>query len=175
MPNGGLTPAEMRDATFFLWKGHCSVHMLFTAKQVAELRAADPDFQVIVHPECTWEVVQEADLSGSTSFIIRTIEDAPEGSKWAVGTEIHLVHRLAERFEGVKTVRLLAGIQCLCTTMYRVDLKHLLWCLDEIDAGRVPNRITVDPETAALARVALQRMLSLTGDGAAKTAPAAAR
>jgi quinolinate synthase len=86
-----------------------------------------------------------------------------------VGTEIHLVHRLAKRFEGVKTIRLLAGIQCLCTTMYRIDLKHLLWCLDELDAGRVPNRITVDPETATLARLALQRMLSLTGDGAAKT------
>ena len=173
--NGGLTPEEMREATFFLWKGHCSVHMLFTAKQVAELRATDSDYRVVVHPECTWEVVQGADLSGSTSFIIRTIEDAPAGSKWAVGTEIHLVHRLAKRFEGVKTVRLLAGIQCLCTTMYRIDLKHLLWCLDELHAGRVPNRITVDPETATLARVALQRMLSLSGDGAAKRATAAVR
>jgi len=168
-PTGGLTPEAMRDATFFLWKGHCSVHMLFTPEQVKAIRATDPEFRVIVHPECTREVVQEADLSGSTSFIIRTIEDAPAGSKWAVGTEIHLVHRLAKRFEGVKTIRLLAGIQCLCTTMYRVDLKHLLWCLDELDAGRVPNRITVDPETATLARLALQRMLSLTGDGAAKT------
>ena len=178
-PDGGLSENEIRQATFLLWKGHCSVHQLFTADQVDEIRAADSEYQVIVHPECPWEVVRKADLAGSTAFIIRTIEEAPAGSKWAVGTEIHLVHRLAKRFEGQKTVRLLAGIQCLCTTMYRIDLRHLLWCLDELagwSAGPrttpLANQISVDPETKTLARVALQRMLALTGDGAAKTATA---
>lgn len=169
-PNGGLSDEQIRSAVFFLWKGHCSVHQLFTARQVDEIRAIDPDYRVIVHPECDWSVVQKADLAGSTEFIIRTIENAPAGSKWAVGTEVHLVHRLAKRFEGVKSVRLLSGIQCLCTTMYRIDMKHLLWTLDELAAGRIVNRIHVDPETKALARIALDRMLSLTGDGAAKTA-----
>lgn len=168
---GGLTDQQIRDATFLLWKGHCSVHQLFTAKQVDEIRALDPEFKVIVHPECDWSVVQNADLAGSTEFIIRTIENAPSGTKWAVGTEVHLVHRLAERLKGVKTVRLLSGIQCLCTTMYRIDMKHLLWTLDELIAGRVVNQIRVDPETKALAKIALDRMLSLVGDGAAKTSP----
>lgn len=169
-PEGGLTGDEIRRATFILWKGHCSVHQLFTAKQADAIRAADPAYQILVHPECDWSVVQKADLAGSTEFIIRTIERAPPGSKWAVGTEVHLVHRLAKRFEGVKTVRLLAGIQCLCTTMYRIDMKHLLWALDELAAGRVVNRIRVDPETKTLARLALDRMLRLVGDGAAKAA-----
>ena len=167
-PDGGLTDEEIRDAAILLWKGHCSVHLLFTARQIDDIRRADPAFKVIVHPECAWEVVQKADLSGSTEFIIRTIESSPPGSKWAVGTEIHLVHRLAKRFEKTHTVRLLAGIQCLCSTMYRIDRKHLLWCLDELAAGRVVNQIKVDPETKALARIALNRMLSLVGDGAAK-------
>lgn len=165
---GGLTAAQVRDATVLLWKGHCSVHMLFTAQQIDEIRAIDPAYKVIVHPECDWSVVQKADLAGSTEFIIKTIEASAPGSKWAVGTEIHLVHRLAKRFEGEKTIRLLAGIQCLCTTMFRVDMKHLLWSLDELAAGRVVNQIRVDPETKALARLALDRMLSLVGDGAAK-------
>jgi quinolinate synthase len=169
-PVGGITPAALGDATVLLWKGHCSVHQLFTAKQVDEIRAIDPEFRVVVHPECDWSVVQKADLAGSTEFIIRTIEESPRGSKWAVGTEVHLVHRLAKRFEGEKTIRLLAGIQCLCTTMYRIDPKHLAWSLDELAAGRVPNRIRVDPETKADARIALDRMLSLVGDGAAKVA-----
>ncbi len=117
-----------------------------------------------------WSVVQKADAAGSTEFIIKTIEGAELGSKWAVGTEVHLVHRLAKRFEGVKTVRLLSGIQCLCSTMYRIDLPHLLWVLDELAEGRVVNRITVGSETRALARIALDRMLSLAGSGAAKTA-----
>ncbi len=170
LPTGGLSPEQARQATVILWKGHCSVHQLFTARQVDEIRAIDPDFRVIVHPECDWSVVQKADLAGSTEYIIKTIEAAPPGSKWAVGTEVHLVHRLAERFEGVQTIRLLAGIQCLCTTMYRIDRKHLLWTLDELAAGRVVNQIRVDPETKALARIALDRMLTLVGTGEAKTA-----
>jgi quinolinate synthase len=172
-PEGGLTRAQIRDAAIILWKGHCSVHQLFTARQVDEIRATDPAFKVIVHPECDWSVVQKADLAGSTEFIIQTLERAEPGTKWAVGTEVHLVHRLAKRFEGVKTIRLLSGIQCLCTTMYRIDLKHLLWCLDELTEGRIVNQIRVDPETKALARIALDRMLARVGTGAAKTPPAA--
>ena len=121
------------------------------------------------HPECDWSVVRKADLAGSTEYIVKTIDAAEAGSKWAVGTEVHLVDRLAKRHEGVKTLRLLAGIQCLCTTMYQIDLRHLLWVLDELAEGRVVNQISVDPETKALARIALDRMLSLVGDGAAKS------
>lgn len=167
---GGLTDAQLADATFLLWNGHCSVHQLFTARQIEQIRAADAEFRIIVHPECAWEVVQQADLAGSTEFILNTIDAAPAGSKWAVGTEVHLVNRLAQRYAGVKTVRSLAGIQCLCTTMYRIDCRHLLWVLDELAEGRVVNQIVVDPETKTLARLALDRMLSLVGDGAAKTA-----
>lgn len=168
-PDGGLSEDQVRRASVILWKGHCSVHQLFTAKQVDEIRALDPEYRVIVHPECDWSVVQKADLAGSTEYIIKTIEAASPGSKWAVGTEVHLVHRLAKRFEGVKTIRLLSGIQCLCTTMYRIDRKHLLWVLDELAAGRVVNQIRVDSETKALARIALDRMLTLVGTGEAKT------
>ena len=171
-PGGGLTDEEAEAATILLWKGHCSVHQLFTAKQVDEIRAIDPAYKVIVHPECEWAVVQKADLAGSTEYILKTIDAAEPGSKWAVGTEVHLVDRLAKRYKGVKRVRLLAGIQCLCTTMYRIDARHLLWALDELADGRVVNQIKVDPETKALARIALDRMLSLVGTGAAKSAAA---
>jgi len=168
LTGGGLSNAAIRDATVILWKGHCSVHQLFTAQQVDAIRAADSRFRVIVHPECDWSVVQKADLAGSTEYIIRTIDASEAGSRWAVGTEVHLVHRLAKRHEGVRTVRLLAGIQCLCTTMYRIDLPHLLWLLDELSEGRVVNRIQVDRETRVDARVALDRMLALVGDGGVK-------
>lgn len=165
---GGLSEQAVRDARFILWKGHCSVHQLFTAAQVDAVRAADPAVRVIVHPECDWSVVRKADLVGSTEFIIQTLEASPAGASWAVGTEVHLVHRLADRLQGRARVRLLAGIQCLCTTMYRIDRKHLLWVLDNLVEGRVVNRIRVDPETRALARIALDRMLAL------KAAPLAA-
>ncbi|MFH1418798.1 MAG: quinolinate synthase NadA [Planctomycetota bacterium] len=167
---GGLTDEQIHDAAVLLWKGHCSVHMLFTTRQIDDARAADPDIRVIVHPECEWAVVQKADLAGSTEYIIKTIDAAEPGTSWAVGTEIHLVQRLAERHEGVKAVRLLAGIQCLCSTMYRIDPKHLLWVLDELADGRVVNQISVDAETREYARISLDRMLSLVGDGAAKRA-----
>ena len=160
-PDGGLTPEQMREARFILWKGHCSVHALFTKAQCDEIRAADPDTTILVHPECEWSVVQAADLSGSTEYIIKTVTEAPDGARFAVGTEVHLVNRLASRFAGVKQVRSLAGIQCLCTTMYRVDAKHLLWSLDELAAGREPNVIRVDDETRRDALVALDRMLTL--------------
>ena len=160
-PRGGLSDAQIQTARFILWKGHCSVHALFTAEQIDRLRRIDPEIRVIVHPEVDWSVAQKADLVGSTEYIIRTIEQSPPGSRWAVGTEIHLVHRLADRFRGEKQIQLLAGIQCLCTTMYRIDMKHLLWCLDELAAGRIVNQIRVDPETRTLARIALDRMLAL--------------
>lgn len=157
--NGGLTRERVDDSKVLLWKGHCSVHGLFTVEQCKAIRRADPAYKILVHPECPWEVVQSADFAGSTEFIIKTIREAPSGSKWAVGTEIHLVSRLANRHPD-KTVRSLAGIQCLCTTMYRIDLKHLCWCLDELAAGRVVNQIRVDPETRQLATLALNRMLA---------------
>ncbi len=159
LPQGGLTREQARGARVLLWKGHCSVHALFTAEQCGEIRRQDPAFQIVVHPECPWEVVQQADLAGSTEYIIKTVRDAAPGSKWAIGTEIHLVNRLADRHPD-KTVRSLASIQCLCTTMYRIDPKHLLWALDELVEGRVVNRIQVSPETKKLAVVALERMLA---------------
>ena len=157
--NGGLTRDRIEDARVLLWKGHCSVHGLFTEKQCDEIHRLDPACRIVVHPECPWEVVQKANLAGSTEFIIKTVRESPPGSKWAVGTEIHLVNRLAHQHPD-KSVRSLAGIQCLCTTMYRIDLKHLLWSLDELAAGRLPNQIKVDPETKRLAVIALQRMLA---------------
>jgi len=157
-PSGGLTPKQVRDARVVLWKGHCSVHQLFTPEQCDEIRAHDPECTILVHPECPWKVVQKADMAGSTEFILKTVREAPAGSRWAIGTEVHLVNRLMQE-QTDKVVRSLAGIQCLCTTMYRIDMKHLLWSLDELAAGRVSNRISVDPETKRLAIIALQRML----------------
>lgn len=158
-PDGGLTADQVSAAKVVLWKGHCSVHGLFTTAQCDEIRRLDPEFRILVHPECPWEVVQRADLAGSTEYIIKTVRDAPAGSKWAIGTEIHLIDRLMHQMPD-KTIRSLASIQCLCTTMYRIDLKHLCWCLDEIAAGRVVNQIKVDPETRRLARIALDLMLA---------------
>jgi quinolinate synthase len=156
---GGLTDEQIHEAGFLLWNGCCSVHQVFTPQQCERIRAADPACKIIVHPECQWEVVQRADLAGSTEYIIKVITEAPEGSRWAVGTEINLVNRLANRYAGHKMVRSLADVQCLCSTMYRIDPQHLLWSLDELAAGRVVNRIKVDEQTRHYARVALQRML----------------
>ncbi len=158
-PDGGLAPADIERTEVYLWKGHCSVHQLFTAAQCDEIRRQDPEFQVIVHPECDWSVVQKADQAGSTEYIIKTVSASPPGSKWAVGTEIHLVERLARQLPD-KTVRSLAPIQCLCTTMYRISPPHLLWALDRLAAGEVVNQVSVDPETKQLALTALDRMLT---------------
>lgn len=157
-PDGGLAPEQVAAARFILWKGHCSVHQLFTPAQCDALRRAEPDRRILVHPECSWEVVQRADLAGSTEFIIRTIAQAPPGSKWAIGTEVHLVSRLASEHPD-KDIRSLSPIQCLCTTMYRISPQHLLWCLDGLAAGRPVNRITVPPAVRAGALAALNRML----------------
>ncbi len=158
LAHGGLTSEQVQGAKVFLWKGHCSVHQLFTPEQCEQMRRADPDCTIIVHPECTWEVVQQADLAGSTEFILKTVREAEPGSHWAIGTEVHLVNRLVQE-QSEKSIRSLAGIQCLCTTMYRIDLKHLLWSLDELADGRVSNQIRVEAETKRLAIIALQRML----------------
>ena len=158
-PDGGLTPRQVREARVILWKGHCSVHQLFTPDQCDQIRRADPEFTILVHPECPWQVVQKADLAGSTEYIVKTIGDAPAGSKWAVGTEIHLVNRVAKAHAD-RAVRSLAAIQCLCTTMYRIDAGHLLWCLDELAAGRVVNQIRVPADVKRAALTALERMLA---------------
>lgn len=158
---GGLSEAEAKDATFLLWKGHCSIHQRFSAEQVATFRAEHPDGIVIIHPEAPHEAIAVADEVGSTSYIIKAVEDAPAGATIAIGTEIHLVNRLAEENPD-KTVVSLDPLICPCSTMNRIDLPHLAWILEELVAGRVQNRIVVDEETAALARVALQRMLDIT-------------
>ena len=164
-PNGGLTADQIRAARFILWKGHCSVHQLFNTQQVEAIRALPEPHTVLVHPECSWEVCQAADLVGSTEYIIQTVADAPAGSYWAIGTEVHLVQRLAQEHPD-KHVRSLAGIQCLCTTMYRVDLKHLYWTLEKLTQGEVVNQIMVDDETKRWAKIALDRMLALKPAGA---------
>jgi quinolinate synthase len=159
-PGGGLTPAQLQAATVILWKGHCSVHGRFSSQSVADVRERIPGVNVLVHPECQHEVVLAADLVGSTDFIIRTLDAAPAGSAWAIGTELNLVKRLAKDHPD-KTVVFLDRTVCFCSTMNRIDLPHLVWTLEQLVAGNVPNRITVDPETARYARQALDQMLAL--------------
>lgn len=157
---GGNTLEQLHRAKVILWKGHCSVHRRFTVKQIEKARAEHPDIKVIVHPECLMEVVQAADMDGSTEFISRTITKAPAGSKWAVGTEINLVSRLA-RENPDKLVFCLDLVVCPCATMYRIHPAYLAWALDELAVGRIVNEVTVDEETAKYARVALERMLAV--------------
>jgi len=167
---GGNEPEAIVDRDVILWKGHCSVHKLFRPEHVDQARAAQPDIRVIVHPECDRAVVEKADLTGSTEKIIRVIDEAEPGSHWAVGTEVHLVQRLAKQAaERGVDVRILSECQCLCTTMYRIDPQHLLWVLDELAKGRVVNQISVDEKTKRWSQTALERMLSITGDGALPT------
>ncbi|WP_091463343.1 quinolinate synthase NadA [Micromonospora inyonensis] len=161
-PNGGLTPGQLRDARMILWRGHCSVHGRFTLDSVDDVRQRVPGVNVLVHPECRHEVVNAADLVGSTEYIIRTIEAAPAGSAWAVGTELNLVRRLALAHPD-KQIMFLDKAVCYCSTMNRIDLPHLVWALEELVAGRVVNQITVDADTAHHARVALDQMLALPG------------
>jgi len=158
---GGLDPDEVARARMILWKGHCSVHVRFTAAQIHALRKAHPGIRVIVHPEVPWDVVQAADDSGSTEYIIKTVTESPEGSVWAVGTEVHLVHRLAAQVAPGRTVISLDQFGCLCSTMFRVSPNHLLWILEELVAGRVHNRIVVPEDEKYWTRVALDRMLSI--------------
>ncbi|GAB2591070.1 quinolinate synthase A [Paractinoplanes abujensis] len=159
-PGGGLTDDELRNARMILWRGHCSVHGRFTLDSVREVRERVPGVNVLVHPECRHDVVRAADQVGSTEYIIKALEAAPPGSAWAVGTELNLVRRMALAHPD-KQIMFLDRTVCYCSTMNRIDLPHLVWALEELVAGRVPNVITVDEETAANARVALDQMLAL--------------
>jgi quinolinate synthase len=158
---GGLTEADCKETTFLLWKGHCSIHQRFRPEQVAAFRAEHPDGIVVIHPEAPHETVLLADQVGSTDYIIKAIEKAPAASTIAVGTEIHLVNRLANEHPD-KTVVSLDPLICPCSTMNRIDQPHLAWVLENLVEGRVVNRISVDPETAGWARTALQRMVDIT-------------
>lgn len=161
-PNGGLTVEELERAKMILWKGHCSVHGRFSEEVVDELREKVPGINILVHPECKHEVVLKADLVGSTEFIIKTIEAAPAGSSWAIGTELNLVKRLAAAHPD-KYVTFLDKTVCYCSTMNRIDLPHFVWALESLVAGNVVNQIEVDPDTEHWAQIALQRMLDLPG------------
>ncbi|MFE3086605.1 quinolinate synthase NadA [Streptomyces albidoflavus] len=161
-PNGGLTAEQLRDARMILWRGHCSVHGRFSLESVEDVRARVPGVNVLVHPECKHEVVAAADLVGSTEYIIKTLEAAPRGSKWAIGTELNLVRRLANRFaEEDKEIVFLDRTVCFCSTMNRIDLPHLVWTLESLAEGTLVNRIEVDKETEDFAKLALERMLAL--------------
>ncbi|HRC42184.1 quinolinate synthase NadA [Nostocoides sp.] len=162
-PMGGLSVEELRAARMILWRGHCSVHGRFTVDAVEAARRAIPEVNVIVHPECRYEVVELADYVGSTEKIIKTIAAAPDGTSWVVGTELNLVRRLAAQFPG-KRIAFLEKNVCYCSTMNRIDLPHLVWALESLVEGRVVNQIRVDPDVAAHARVALDRMLALPGE-----------
>jgi len=165
-PGGGLTPEQLRAARMILWKGHCSVHGRFALESVVDVRERVPGINVLVHPECRHDVVTAADYVGSTEFIIKTLDAAPSGSAWAIGTELNLVKRLALAHRD-KQVVFLDRTVCFCSTMNRIDLPHLVWSLENLVAGTVVNRIEVDPDVAHWARVALDRMLALPGVGAA--------
>jgi quinolinate synthase len=159
-PGGGITAEQLRAAKMILWRGHCSVHGRFSLDSVDEVRERIPGVNVLVHPECKHEVVSAADLVGSTEYIIKTLDAAPTGSAWAIGTELNLVRRLANAHPD-KQIVFLDRTVCFCSTMNRIDLPHLVWALESLADGRVVNRIEVDKETEANAKLALERMLAL--------------
>lgn len=159
-PNGGLSDSEILQAKVILWRGHCSVHGRFSVENIDQVRALMPDVNVISHPECQHDVVKNSDVVGSTEAIIKTVSAAKPGSKWAVGTELNLVKRLAAKNPD-KTVVFLDKTVCYCSTMNRIDLPHLVWAMESLVEGRLVNQIKVDPHTAHHARVALERMLAL--------------
>ncbi len=160
--NGGLTVEQLREAKVILWKGHCSVHGRFSEDVITELRAKYPDIKILVHPECTHEVVLQSDLIGSTEYIISTIEAAEPGSTWAIGTELNLVQRLARKHPD-KNIMFLDRNVCYCATMNRIDLPHFVWAMESLVNGVVVNQIEVDADTEHYANLALQRMLDLPG------------
>lgn len=162
-PMGGLTPEQIRNAKMILWKGFCSVHQMFNPTQIENFRAKHPDGKVISHPESSFEVCQHSDYVGSTEYIIKTIADSAPGTHWLVGTELNLVQRLNQQMmvQG-KTVEFMSPTVCMCSTMYRIDPQHLAWVLENLVEGQVVNQITVAPEVADQARVALQRMLDIS-------------
>jgi quinolinate synthase len=157
---GGNTPEALAQARLILWRGFCSVHGRFQVRHVEERRAEYPGIKILVHPECRYEVVAKSDLDGSTEFIIKTIDEAPAGSKWAIGTELNLVNRLAKRHTD-KLITLLAPDLCMCATMFRIAPENLLWSLENLVDGNVVNQITVDEDTSHWARIALDRMLAV--------------
>ena len=157
---GGLTAAELENAKVILWRGHCSVHGRFSKDSIDDVRSRIPEVKILVHPECTHEVVTNADVVGSTEFIIRTIENAPSGSAWAIGTEFNLVSRLAKAHPDKNIVYLDKSL-CYCSTMNRIDLPHLVWVMESLVAGHVVNQIKVDPRAKQFSQLALERMLAL--------------
>jgi quinolinate synthase len=159
-PGGGVTPEQLRKAKVILWQGHCSTHQRFSVEQIEKARAGHPGVNVIVHPECRWEVVQAADDAGSTEKIIKVVSEAPAGTTWAVGTEINLVNRLAKANPG-KTIFCLDPVVCPCSTMYRIHPAYVAWVLEALCQGHVINEVRVDDETRKWALVALERMLAL--------------
>ena len=161
---GGNDADKLRDATFVLWKGHCSVHALFRPEHVDQAREKYPDVKVMVHPECKREVVDKADMAGSTAYIVKQVREAAPGSVWAIGTEVHLVNRLKNEHPE-QTIFVLSDCQCLCTTMSRIDLPHLCYVLENLAEGKVVNEVKVDAETRKWSTVALNRMLQLKGTG----------
>ncbi len=158
---GGLAPEDVHHARIILWKGHCSVHVRFTVRQIEQLRTQHPGIRVIVHPEVPWDVVQAADDAGSTEYIIKQVKSSAPGSIWAVGTEVHLVNRLAAEVAPERTVYSLDQFGCLCSTMFRVSPNHLLWVLEGLLEGHVYNRIRVPPDQKHWNKVALDRMLRI--------------
>jgi quinolinate synthase len=159
-PMGGLNESEIKAAKVILWRGHCSVHGRFTKESVDEVRNRLQGVQVLVHPECQHEVVKSADVVGSTEFIINTVEQSPPGSKWAIGTELNLVSRLAKNNPD-KQIVFLDKTVCYCSTMNRIDLPHLVWAMESLVSGHLVNQIKVDADVSAYSKIALERMLSL--------------
>ncbi|HEY3534687.1 MAG TPA: quinolinate synthase NadA [Pedococcus sp.] len=162
-PMGGLTTQQLHDARMLLWRGHCSVHGRFTLEVVEQARREIPGVKVIVHPECRHEVVEAADVVGSTEKILSTVAAAPAGTRWVVGTELNLVKRLAAQFPE-QDIAFLEKNVCYCSTMNRIDLPHLVWALESLVEGRVVNPVRVDPDVAQWAKVALDQMLALPGE-----------
>jgi quinolinate synthase len=163
-PRGGLSDEAIRSAKVILWRGHCSVHGRFSMQNVNDRRTEIPGVSILVHPECPHDVVMAADYVGSTEMIISTVKSAPAGSKWAVGTELNLVRRLADENPD-KEVHFLDKTICYCSTMNRIDLPHLVWALESLVAGRLVNVISVDSDTAHFSKLALERMLALPQQG----------
>ncbi len=159
-PNGGLTDDEIKNAKVILWRGHCSVHGRFTVGNINDVRVKLPGVKVLVHPECQHDVVSNADVVGSTEMIIKTVAQSPAGSKWAIGTELNLVQRLANENPD-KQIVFLDKTVCYCSTMNRIDLPHLVWAMESLVSGRLINQIKVEDEVAKYAKVALDQMLAL--------------
>lgn len=162
-PMGGLTPEQIKKAKILLWKGHCSVHQMFQPQHITRFRNKYPEGIVISHPECSFEVCSNSDYVGSTEYIIRTIAEADEGTRWLVGTELNLVSRIAEEFKSQgKFVHFMSPLVCMCSTMARIDPQHLAWAMENLAGGTIVNRIHVPAHEAALAKLALDRMLDIS-------------